>query len=275
MTRRALPINWCFSKDKSTNNFLLTRLDTLFVGQVHYDLPSVPSTSEHALSLLSKSKPSEGTVISTRNQTAGRGQIGSTWESEPGKNITLSIIFYPTFLPATGQFLLSQAISLGVAELLSDYLSDELKIKWPNDIYAGDKKIAGILIQNAIAGNYLRSSVVGIGINVNQVIFLSDAPNPTSLKLETGVDFDLDEIITALFKAVEAIYLKLKSGKIVHLRENYLQRLYLYRVETLFERADGFSFIGIIEGVTETGRLIVRSGSSEETFEAKEIRLIV
>ena len=144
------------------------QLDTLFVGRVFHDLPEADSTNAHAQYLLSKSKPPEGTVISTPIQKAGRGQNGCAWESAPGKNITLSVIMYPVFLPVTLQFQLNQAISLAICEFVAAQLSTPIAIKWPNDIYAGDRKIGGVLIQNAISGGKCKSSVVGIGLNINQ-----------------------------------------------------------------------------------------------------------
>ncbi len=253
---------------------LLHRLETLFIGRNFLDLPSINSTNEYALSLLSKSKPAEGTVISTSNQRAGRGQIGSSWESEPHKNIALSIILYPDLLPATQQFLLNQAISLGVFDLAENHFPGKAKIKWPNDIYINDKKVAGILIQNAIAGGHLRSSVIGIGINVNQETFTSGASNPTSFKLEKGAGFDLHQVICQLLHFVESRYLKLKSGKTVLLQSAYLECLYRFQTTSSFARPDGTTFKGRIAGVADSGKLEVAVSGKTELFGLKEIRFL-
>jgi len=138
---------------------------------------SVASTNSYLKELAHSRTLDEGTVIVTRNQTAGKGQQGNAWESEAGKNITCSILLYPSFLPVQHFFLLSEVISLGVKETLDAY-TDGITIKWPNDIYYCERKIAGILIENEITGSNISMSVAGIGVNVNQEQFLSDAPNP-------------------------------------------------------------------------------------------------
>lgn len=187
--------------------------NTLFIGKVFKQFAKLASTNDYALLLLSKSKPSEGTVISTLNQYKGRGQIGSTWESEAGKNINFSLILYPTFLPVKDQFQLNQAMSLGVRDFVAEYLLNPVKVKWSNDIFVKGKKVAGILIQNSIMGSQIRSSVIGIGINVNQTEFASNLPNPTSLKLEMGTDFDLVKLGAGLCQCLEQRYLKLNSDR--------------------------------------------------------------
>ena len=248
--------------------------DTLFIGRNFLELPSINSTNEYALSLLSKSKPSEGTVISTRNQYAGRGQIGSGWESEPGQNIALSIILYPTFLPIGQQFLLNQSISLAVFDLVEKHFPKQARIKWPNDIYINEKKVAGILIQNAISGTKFRSSVIGIGININQAAFVSDAPNPTSFKLESGEETELGTAISDLCHFVENRYLKLKTGNLVPLQKDYLQHLFRFQAESLFQRPDGQIFKGRISGIAESGQLQVETGGKVESFGLKEIKFL-
>lgn len=249
-------------------------LDTLFIGRNFHDLPSANSTNEYALALLSKSKPPEGTVISTLNQYAGRGQIGSGWESEPSKNISLSIILYPLFLPISQQFFLNQSISLAVFDLVDKHFPQKTKIKWPNDIYINEKKVAGILTQNAISGTQIRSSVIGIGININQTIFTSGAPNPTSFKLESGRETDIYNIISELCRCMENRYLQLKSGNLVPLQTDYLQHLYRYQTESFFQRPNGHIFKGTIAGIAGDGQLQIDSGGTTETFGLKEIKFL-
>lgn len=229
------------------------------------------STNLAAQNLLSKNKPPEGTVISTFHQFNGRGQIGSKWESEPGKNISLSVILYPIFLPANKQFLLNQAVSLAVWDFAAHYFPTAAKIKWPNDLYIGDQKVAGVLIQNAILGQILQSSVVGIGINVNQTHFVTKPPNPVSFKMLTGEDFDLPSLIAQLCEALERRYLELKNGQIVPIQTAYLENLYRFDRISTFHRADGQVFEGKICGVTASGRLLIRVGDREESFDLKEV----
>lgn len=250
--------------------------NTLFVGKVFERLVEVDSTNRFAIDwLVSKNKPVDGTVVFTPNQTAGRGQIGSRWESEPDKNINASIIFYPRFLPTQNQWRLNEAVSLAVADFLKLVLPAKLiffiKIKWPNDLYVFDRKIGGILIQNSLAGSQIQSSVVGIGLNVNQQIWLSNPPNPTSIFLETGLEFDPERLLADLCKCLEIRYLQLKTGQPDH-RSEYLENLYRFDEPTIFETADGHSFSGKITGLTNEGRLRIFDGKQERAFEVKEIR---
>lgn len=253
----------------------MKRPNTLFVGQSLTELPEVPSTNAYALDLLSKSKPSAGTVITTFCQTAGRGQIGSQWESEPGKNISLSTILFPDFVEAKDQFQLNQSISLSVLDLVKNCLPDHpVSIKWPNDIYVGSRKIAGILIQNSLVNTQIRSTVAGIGINVNQTIFVTNPPNPTSLRLESGQEFTLDDLVPQLCEHLEARYLQLKAGKIVLLQHDYIRQLYRFGQLVNYQRSSGETFQGTIIGIDEMGRLKVEVDSKIERFGLKEIKFI-
>lgn len=251
----------------------MRRPNTLFVGQAFIDLPQVDSTNAYASELLSKSKPAEGTVISTYRQTNGRGQIGSTWESEPDKNISLSAIFYPDFIFAKDQFLLNVFTSLAVFDLVNKYLPDcSVSIKWPNDIYVDNRKIAGILLQNSLMNTQIRSTVVGIGINVNQTAFTTTLSNPTSLSLESTQVFDLQELTCALCEVLESRFLQLKGGKIVPLQQTYMRHLYRFNLPANYQRTNGETIIGTILGVDEIGRLKMKVGEKVEVFDLKEIK---
>src|ERR1035441_10550859 len=146
-------------------------MQTLFIGKNLITLDSVASTNNFAKDMLSNTRPVEGTAIMAKEQYAGRGQMGNAWETESGKNLTCSFILYPEFLEADKQFFLNMAVALAVKDFCEHVLHDEIKIKWPNDIYYHDKKLGGILIENSISGNKISSSVIGIGINVNQTAF--------------------------------------------------------------------------------------------------------
>lgn len=249
--------------------------NTLFVGKVLLHFEELASTNTYAAELLAKSKPSEGTVISTFCQTAGRGQIGSKWESEPHKNLSLSFILYPTFLVPRAQFLLNMAISLAVRAFVAKYTEKMVKIKWPNDIYVGSRKICGILIQNSISAQAMQSSVVGIGVNVNQTHFSTNAPNATSLALETGREFPLYELLENLCQQVEKHYLQLKNSQNQSLfQENYLTHLYRYNELAQFRRADGSVFTGKIKGISPLGKLLVAQDDNIEDFDIKEISFV-
>lgn len=249
--------------------------NTLFVGKVLLHFPSLSSTNDYALDLLSKSKPGEGTVISADYQTGGKGQIGSSWESEPGQNITLSAILYPSFLQARQQFSLNQAIALAVRDCVARYVENQVSVKWPNDVYIGDSKTAGILIQNTIAGAVLQSSVVGIGINVNQTVFPPALSRATSLRLaRAGRPVDLDELRSVLFSCIEVRYLALRALQFDILREDYYAHLYRYRQLSTFRTADGRILEGQIVGVDAIGRLLVEHPGATEAFYLKEIAFI-
>lgn len=251
----------------------MRRPNTLFVGQVLIDLPQVASTNAYAQSLLSGDKPADGTVISTFQQTDGRGQVGSKWESEPGKNISLSLILYPDFMVVKDQFLLNIFVSLAVFDFVKNCLPEyPVSIKWPNDIYVGDRKLGGILLQNSLINTQIRSTVVGIGININQTAFLTNPPNPTSMRLEAGHDFELSNLVPSLCEFLESRYLQLKAGKIVPLQQAYLQQLYRFGVMANYHRANGENFEGIITGIDPTGRLVMSIEGREESFDLKELR---
>lgn len=247
--------------------------NTLFIGKVLHMFDELQSTNDYALSLLSKSKPIEGTVISAHHQTAGKGQIGSSWLVEAGKNLTLSVILHPHFLPIPRQFLLNQAVSLAVVDFLKQFIrTDIVRLKWPNDVYIGDKKSTGILIQNTISGSKLQNTVVGLGININQTDFPTILPNPTSLALATGQNnYDLAELRQVLFSCLEARYLQLKAKHWEQLNEAYHNTLYKLNEAHLFQSADGQSFKGIITGVTEQGLLKIETDTGLRTFSLKEV----
>ena len=151
--------------------------------------------------LASRPDAQHGTVVATRSQTAGRGQRGNSWEAEPGTNLTFSLLLRPQGFPAARQFELSMLVALGVADVLNSLFGRlgfrdlKARIKWPNDIYVGHKKIVGILIENQLSGAGIDRTIVGIGVNVNQTRFLSDAPNPTSVALLTGRTLALEPLL--------------------------------------------------------------------------------
>lgn len=250
--------------------------NTLFIGKVLLQFEALDSTNKYALELLSKNKPIEGTVISTFRQTEGRGQIGSKWESEPDKNLSLSIILYPSFLSPREQFALNIAIALAVRTFLAKYTEKTVKVKWPNDIYVESRKISGILIQNSITTHALQSSVVGIGVNINQTNFSPEkAPNATSLALETSKEFPLYDLMADLCQQVEKQYLHLKNSqnrKLLH--ETYLSHLYRYQELAAFQRADGSTFTGTITDISDTGKLLIENKGVLEAFDIKEIHFL-
>ncbi|MDO8366176.1 MAG: biotin--[acetyl-CoA-carboxylase] ligase [Saprospiraceae bacterium] len=282
-----------------------------WAAQIIASVPSSPATMEGTKEA-AKTKPPEGTVVRAANQTAGRGQLGSQWHSSAGENLLMSVIFYPTWLEVQAQFYLSMAVALGVHDVIGSFLSavafppaeprragaEEERhsslgnsslghsslghsslshsIKWPNDLYLGDKKTAGILIQNALSGSNLQSAIVGIGLNVNQLEFPADLPNATSMARTLGHKFDLEEVADRLFEGLERRYLQLKAGHRSAIKAEYEEHLWRRGENSRFVRsADGSAFEGVILGVTEQGLLRVETSKSVEGFEVKELVFVV
>jgi len=193
-------------------------------------LQEVDSTNRFMMDWLTKEKVNEGTIVITEFQTAGRGTDGSLWESERGRNLTFSFVLYPHFLAIEAQFYLNKVISLGLYDVVNELIAGDapVRIKWPNDVYAGDRKIAGMLIQNGVKGSQFEYSVIGIGLNVNQEKFHGDSANPVSLKMITGRDFSLEEILDLTILKIENRIIQLREGKKQEIDRDYLEVLYRY-----------------------------------------------
>lgn len=248
--------------------------NTLFVGKVAIHLSRVDSTNEYAKRLISKSNPIEGTVIYASQQYAGRGQIGRRWHAQEAKNLTVSFIFKPNFLLAKSQFLLSQAVALALYDLLLHYnfSTTAVKIKWPNDLYIRNRKIAGILIENTLRGMYIDYSVIGIGLNVNQSEFSRELKNPTSFLIERDKKFDLQKMFSQLCIALERWYLRLRARKEALIRQSYVKSMYLLNQKHLFTVVENRETIeGIIRGVAQNGLLRLETGKGIEEIDLKTI----
>jgi len=231
------------------------------------------STNNYANDQIRATSCREGTVFLAYEQTAGRGQLNNFWESEPGKNLTFSIVFYPDFLEIRQQFMLSKVVALGIYKALSKYVGT-LKIKWPNDIYADDRKLGGILIENSVMNGILSSSVAGIGLNVNQTVFVSHAPNPVSLKILTNEHFDTDAILADVLSEINGYYLLLKSGKFEAIDREFISVLYRLNERHSF-RAENEVFEGEILGVNEIGQLQIRKQDGRILeFHFKEVEFL-
>ncbi|MFM9836948.1 MAG: biotin--[acetyl-CoA-carboxylase] ligase [Cyclobacteriaceae bacterium] len=241
---------------------------TLFFGKNIVFVPECHSTNTLLLDLAQRTSQPEGTLVISNKQTQGRGQRGNGWETEDGKNLTMSLLLKPTFLSIKDQFYLTIAVSLGVHDFLVQRLVGDVKIKWPNDVMVGEKKITGILIENSLAGEKLQQSVVGIGLNVNQKVF--SVGIATSMALEVKKEFDLSTELNFLMERVEKRYLQLRSGKNVELKEAYLKNLYRIGEEHVFT-SNGQRLTGKIEGVDESGKLKINSSGQVASFGLKEI----
>ena len=224
--------------------------------------------------LMAKSTPlPEGTVIMADHQTAGKGQQQSGWHGQAGKNLTFSLLLFPDFLIADQSFSLLCAISLGVIKALQLILGDKTRIKWPNDIYYGQKKMGGILIENLLAKRSIKQAVVGIGININQESFPDDLPNPISIWQVLYKKSVLKEVLLQICASIEFYYLKLKAGEFNDVKQEYLQNLYGLGQELWFQTKEK-TFIGKIATVNHLGRLGIQQENETEFFDLKEIKFL-
>lgn len=232
------------------------------------------STNNYIKKLLSAQQIEEGTIVYTDFQTAGKGQRGNAWEAERGMNLTFSIIFYPNTLEANEQFVISQIVSLAVVDVLNKY-TDGISIKWPNDIYWKERKICGILIENSLDGDTIKESVCGIGVNINQAIFKSNAPNPVSLKQITGKDFDLEVMLHDLQQSILYYYTIMTSGDANAIVARYKANLFRKDGYHLFN--DGSSdFPARIKDVESDGMLVLETKERQEKrYAFKEVRYIL
>lgn len=220
-------------------------------------LSSVDSTNNYLMAY----KPREGetmTVVYADEQTAGRGQGSNHWESEPGKNLTFSVLVHPTMVPVMRQFLLSEAGALALWDVLGQYLgADDVKMKWPNDIYWKDKKISGTLIETRLGCGHVKDCVYGIGIDVNQEKFVSDAPNPVSMKQILDHDVDLKELLNKIIDSFKKYYAAIENGEYAAISELYHSGLYRAHGFHRYKDKDGEFEAAIVE-VEDSGNLILR-----------------
>lgn len=217
-------------------------------------------------------------MITAHTQTAGQGQRGNSWESEPGKNLTFSIFYRPFQLPPIAQFSLSESVALSVVDFLAVH-GIEAKVKWPNDIYVGDRKICGILIRHSVMGAYVSYSVIGVGINVNQTEFLSDAPNPVSMKQTTGDSYDLLSLEKEIAEIIERRLEKIRneeSRKTLH--QEFMRTLWRCdgKLYPFTETATGETFQAKIEDIAPHGPITLRlPDDTLRTYVFKEITFII
>jgi BirA family biotin operon repressor/biotin-[acetyl-CoA-carboxylase] ligase len=222
---------------------------------------------------MEKTDMEEGTVIFAGFQTRGKGHMGNSWESEPGKNLLMSILFLPDFLEPQYQFYLSMVISLALKEVVGAYCK-ETKIKWPNDLYVRNRKIAGLLIENQVQGGIIEKSIAGIGLNVNQENFSVNIPDPTSLCLETGCHFDMTKLLDGLMERIEVWYNLLLRDEREIIQRKYTDSL--YGLEEIREYSSGREiFKARIKGTEPTGELVLETQEGKiRRFGFKEVEFI-
>lgn len=215
-----------------------------------------------------------GLTLAARRQTAGRGQRGNTWEAEPDKNLTFSIVLRPKAIPASRQFELSMLVALAVADTVADELgpdrAGDVWVKWPNDIYVGDRKVCGMLIENSLSGRNIASSIAGVGLNVNQLAFVSDAPNPVSLAQLDGRQRSLKPLLARLAEGIAGAVASYgaTAPEAEALLERYRSRLWHGTGLHIFREPDGEPFEASVADIAPDGRLTLSNG---RTYAFKEI----
>ena len=208
-------------------------------------------------------------VVVADYQTAGKGCGGNSWESEKGKNLTFSMMIQPEDIPANEQFRITEITSVALCEVLEKYLNQRVEIKWPNDIYVGDRKICGMLIENQLQGNRIKNCIIGIGLNVNQREFVSDAPNPVSVYQLTGKETDREQLLNVFLSAFDRVY----NSKTTCF--DYRERLFRRGKDSLYKDKTS-CFEAVLTDVLPDGRLVLRDKSGRERLYAfKEIEYVI
>lgn len=235
-------------------------------------LNAIDSTNSFLKDMLSKMPVEDFTVVVAKNQTNGRGQMNSEWVVEKDKSLTFSVFKGFFDFSIEDYKYLNYGISLSVFEVLTTYKLPNLAVKWPNDIMSGSKKIAGILIENSLKGNKISSSIIGIGINVNQEKFSEKAPNATSIKNSLGVEVDLDVLLDKLLDVLIKNLTLLEKKEYQTLEKRYLEVLYKKNVPTMFKNNQNILFMGKIIGVSKNGNLQIElEDETIQEFGLKEV----
>lgn len=238
------------------------------LGRKIIKLERVDSTNNYIANLLSDDKIENGTVILADEQTNGKGQRGAVWLSKPAENMIFSIYLSSANLSVKDQFVLTQFISVSVVKTLKK-IGLKAVIKWPNDVLINHKKIAGILIENQLTGSSISGSIVGIGLNVNQIDF--GELQATSLKLETGIHFSIQEFVFSLLNEINFHWKYIENFEYKTLKDLYLEKLWLLNQRAGFKDENG-DFEGIIRGVEENGLLQMERNGEIVFYDLKEIQ---
>ncbi|MGN7514954.1 MAG: biotin--[acetyl-CoA-carboxylase] ligase [Allomuricauda sp.] len=237
-------------------------------------LDATDSTNQYLKDLLRSENPLDYTVVVAEKQLNGRGQMGTVWYSESSKNLTFSVLRRFDALSVKHQFVLNIAISMAVYDVLEEFLVPNVKIKWPNDIMSGSKKVCGILIENVLKGERVGQSIIGIGLNVNQTDF-ENLDKASSLKRITGRNFDLDELLQ---KLLERIWLRLEaieSKTVTQLLPFYEKLLFRKDKPSTFTDGDGEMFMGYIRRVSSSGKLVLELEDRVfKEFDLKQVSLL-
>lgn len=247
-------------------------METIFLGKELITLQSVDSTNNYAAKMNKQGVLSDGSVIMAYNQENGRGQRGNSWHVAPNMNLTFSIFWKSSGILVSEQFTLSMAMSVGVINYLQHH-NVTAHIKWPNDIYVGNKKIAGMLIENSLQGKKVVSSILGLGLNINQCTF--EGINATSLSKLKGSKFDIVNELRLLLSFLEPELLKLRTQNLKPLKGKYFESLIGYQTSFKYKLMDSdHALVGIIKDVRDNGEIVIETNGLEQAFDLKEIVFI-
>jgi len=237
-------------------------------------LDAIDSTNTFLKEISSADTLDDFTVVTAKEQTQGRGQMGKLWQSKAGENLTFSVFKRLKGLTFSNQFYLSIATALALHKTLVYYNLPNLKVKWPNDILSGNKKVSGILIENVTKRNVLNSTIIGVGLNVNQIEF-NTLSNASSLKIISGKTFDLDEIFYRFLKHLKDYFKSLEFGAFEALKAEYETKLFRKNKPSTFKDAEGILFSGYIKGIATNGNLVIMlEDDIIEEFSLNEITLL-
>jgi BirA family biotin operon repressor/biotin-[acetyl-CoA-carboxylase] ligase len=237
-------------------------------------LDAIDSTNAYLKAMATVNLPKDFTVVVADKQTDGRGQMGSTWISDSGKNLTASVFKELSGFDVEKQYFISMCIALSIHSALETFKIPKLSIKWPNDILSADKKICGILIENVIKNNKFQGSVIGFGINVNQIQF-DNLPQASSLKQITGKTYNKEELLSAILKQIPLYFEALESQKFDDIKREYESLLFRIEKPSTFKLQNNEIFSGIIKGVEDTGKLKVWTENDIiKSFDLKEVSLL-
>ena len=246
-----------------------------FIGKKIIEIDVVDSTNNYTANLILKTKVVEGTVILAHFQSQGRGQRGEHWHSEPGENLLFSIVLEPFFINNENYFLLSKVVAIAINAVLEEISGETSYIKWPNDIYIKDKKIAGILIENQWKGNTLHRAIVGVGININQVNF-DQVENATSLSLLTAKKHNLHLVLEKINNKIEEYYLQLKLGNSKEIDQLYFEQLLFGDQWQTYLLNNGDKVKGKIVEILSSGQMILEhEDKSKIAYDIKEIKFMI
>lgn len=237
-------------------------------------LSAIDSTNSYLKQLAKETLLQDETVVITNHQLSGRGQMGNGWLSRQGQSLTFSMFKAFEKLQIEQQFMISMTVSVAITEALKSLDIPKTAIKWPNDILSANKKIGGILIENVLEDSFVKYSIIGIGLNVNETDF-PNLPQASSLKLETGKNFQLEEVLDIILKSVFKNLNNLSTKDFSKMKRLYETNLFRKEMVSVFETPEGSRFNGIIKGVSDIGELLLETEiAPSEKFQMKEIKLI-